>query len=545
MPDRRRGPNVYALLATLAIGAAVQVDSPAGAMFLALQDQQTSVPAADRPYIRYLSLYAIPVADRPAFLQALAFWLNSLSDRRPIVPVPVVADPETGEPALVRLNLFDFEWDVGSRKKRIAQLRALGVKFAKGDVSCDPWDVLAGRDPYFEANRIVTKYRTVTATRPQWNGYQWVNVTTTQKVPYAELVRGWIDPDVFDQVNKYACTRKAVLRADWFLVQTSLDRPLGAYSDFLLLPTKEADLYKTLLIDEKNQRLQALTVGGAVKAGVSFVANNPREIELLRGALGDFWRTYDFDDRNVADKEKAAVRNPRRTFRGTVRHDGREVIWELPNGLHAYGLFNGAGVQVGEVPPTIAQDRRPVAEVGRSPEAVVRNAWKCVSCHGPSSGLIPFKDVITTQILAPNSGLLAYSKDKVAAEREKRKLENYYQENYRPRMDVGRESYGQAVAKVNGLASAANSANYVKWFELYQYSTVDRAQAAREFGVPAADLDGFLRRSADPDLLFLVDDEPITRAQLELAFRAGMEGVKAYPWEVRPKVKPKAAGVGK
>src|SRR3954470_8540824 len=134
MSDRPQDEPVFPLLATLALGAGppIPVASPSGSYFLALQDQQTAVAAADRPYIRYLSLYAIPAADRPAFLQALAFWLNSLSYRRPIVPVPVVNDPETGEPALVRVNLFDFEWDAGSRKKRIAQLQALGVKFNKG-----------------------------------------------------------------------------------------------------------------------------------------------------------------------------------------------------------------------------------------------------------------------------------------------------------------------------------------------------------------------------------------------------------------------------
>lgn len=532
MADRPRDTEpVLPLLATLTFGAGspVLVGSPAGAYFLALQDQQTNVAKSDRPYIRYLALYAIPVAERPAFLQSLAFWLNSLSYRRPIVPVPVVNDPETGEPALVRVNLFDFEWDVGSRKEKIAQLQGLGVKFKKGDVSYDPWEVLAKRDPYFRANQVVTKYRTVLGVQPRWNGYQWVNVTVSQRVPYTELVRGWIDPDVFDQVNKYAYSKKAVLRADWFLAQTSLDRPIGAYSDFLLTTPREADLYKTLEINERNVRARAVTEGGAVRPGVSYVANNPRELERLQGAFGYLWRTYDFDDKNVA-VDRNGVRNPRRTFRGQVVHDGREVIWQLPNGLQGYALFNGKGEQVAEVPTSIAQDR-----LNPNPESVVKNAWKCVSCHAREDGLIPFKDAIRAQMLSPNSKLLTASKSKIEVEREKRKLEDYYNENIAGEMKTNQGVYVQAVAKVNGLDAPTNGQNHVLWVQRYIYDAVDRDQAAREFGVLPANLDAFLKASDDNDLLALIDQGPITRAQLELAFRAGMEGVLAFPWEVREK----------
>ena len=38
--------------------------------------------------------------------------------------------------------------------------------------------------------------------------------------------------------------------------------------------------------------------------------------------------------------------------------------------------------------------------------------------------------------------------------------------------------------------------------------------------------DEILAGSGDADLAFLIDDEPITRSQFELAFRAGMEGVE-------------------
>jgi hypothetical protein len=79
----------------------------------------------------------------------------------------------------------------------------------------------------------------------------------------------------------------------------------------------------------------------------------------------------------------------------------------------------------------------------------------------------------------------------------------------------------------------------VKFLQRYSYATVTRSDAAREFGVGPDDVKPFLHRSGDPDLLFLVDDEPITRPQFETSFAAGMRGVPAYPWEAKGQLKAK------
>jgi hypothetical protein len=490
-PDRPGGAIFAA-----APGPQVPLESPAGAYFLAFADLTTNVPAPVRDRTRYLALYAVPKEDRGRFCQTLAFWCASLSYRRDPPRLAV-----TGDGLLVRVNLYDCEWDARSREDRRAQLKASGVEFSEGDVSPDPWEALARKDPYFYVS---------------YQGH-----------------RGWLDPGVESAVRNMTYSCKAVLRADWFLAQTATDRPDGHYSDFLMLPSKETDLYKSLLLDEKNIRLRSLTVGGATKAGVSFVAQNPRELELLRGPYGDLWRTYDFSRKKVIG-DKKGVRNPRRSLRGTSTHDGREIIWELPSGLSGYYAANGDGVQVAEVPTDIAVDQRGAADDGEQVrERTVINAWKCVDCHGRESGYINFQDSVTAQMLhAPNSGLLSVGRDAHAVELEKRRNEDYYLEHYQPRINAERASYTDAIKKCNGLTPDANAKQFVAALTRYSYDPVTRADAAREFGVvDGAMIKPFLKSSGDPDLLFLVDDEPITRAQFETSFAAGMRGVPVYPWE--------------
>jgi hypothetical protein len=489
----------------------IPLESPAGAYYLAREDLIRQ-PAAVRPFVRYLALYAQPPDRRDGMAKAISFISNSLSWRKAMVH-PVVV----GDGLLIRISLFDFEWDERSRAGRIADAARVGVDLT-GRVSADPWETLTVKDPYFRANQLVKVNR---------NGRS-----------YEKLFRGWIDPDVYADVNRMARSRGAVLRADWWLVQVSVDRPVGFYSDFLMLPAREADLYKLLLIDEKTARRRSLTVGGATQAGQSYVAFNPRELELLRGEYGDLWRTYDFDINKVIN-DVNGLKNPRRQFRGTVAHDGREIIWELPNGLHAYILMNGAGDQVAEVPPTIAQDRR--NDPFRQPkDRVVRNAYKCVDCHGPSDGIIPFRDSITGQIVAERNALATISEhgDALAAEREARKVTDYYLEHFASRMDAERKAYRGAIDDCNGLEPADNSKNYMDFYESYVYSPLDRSQAVRELGWTGIDeetADEYLKASFNADLLAMRKqvNQLASRAQFEAAFRAGMQGIRAYPWELR------------
>jgi hypothetical protein len=504
------------------------LESPAGAYWLALQDLKAHVPPDQWCTTRYLTLYAVPPADREKLFRADAFAANGLSFSRSFAPLTLV-----GDGLLIRLDTTRLGWDAQSRAERIAFLKRKGVTFAAGQVSADPWETLARRDPYFEASRLVPRQptrRTVTRAQVQVDAYGrqvMVNVPSTETVPRPPvLVRGWIDPDVFRLVAEYTHSAKAVLRADWFLYQTWTDRPLGLYSDFLLLPAKEADLYKVLLIDERDQRGQALTVGGATRDGASFVALGPREIEFLGGDLGFLARTYDFDVNNVL-KDAGGAKDPRQRFRGTVQHDGREIIFSLPNGLHGYYLANGNGVQVGEVPPTIARD-----QLKPDPESRVINAWKCVACHGPNDGLIPFQDAITP-MLSGRSRLAVEAYDSRQVAQEIRKLTDYYGENYAGPIADEQAAYRRAIKKLNGLDSPVNAQWFIYYLETYSYGLVDRTVAQRELGVDAADLDVVLGRLGNPTALAIQQNNSVLRARWEQAFRDAANGTLVFPWETK------------
>jgi hypothetical protein len=524
---------VVTFIAALAVAdgiGPVPLESPAGAYFLAYNDLKANVKHEDWCFTRYLALYSIPRDEREKAFKAVAFAVNGLSFSRSFAPMTLV-----GDGLLIRFDISRLGWDVQSRADRIAFLRKKAVTFAAGEVSADPWETLAKRDPYFEASRIVQRKpttRTVTRAQVQVDAYGrqvLVNVPYTESVSRPPvLVRGWIDPDVFAAVAEYTHSAKAVLRADWFLYQTWTDRPIGLYSDFLLLPAKEKDLYKVLLIDEADQRGQALTVGGATREGTSFVALGPRELELLGGDLGFAWRTYDFDVNNVL-KDVQGDRDPRQRFRGTVKHDGREIIYSLPNGLHGYYLANGQGVQVGEVPPTIARD-----QLKPDPESRVINAWKCVACHGPNDGLIPFKDSITP-MLSGRSKLVVEAYDPRVVAIEIRKLADYYGENYAGPIDDQQAAYRRAIKKLNGLDSPVNAQWFIYYLETYAYGLVDRTVAQRELGVDAADLDVVLGRLGNPTNLVIQQGNSVLRVRWEQAFRDAANGVLVFPWEVKKK----------
>jgi hypothetical protein len=123
-----------------------------------------------------------------------------------------------------------------------------------------------------------------------------------------------------------------------------------------LLPPTEKDLYKRFTdlktIDRENLKRGAVTVESIVALG------NVREVQEIPGLFGYdvrfVWRTFDF----IHDAEAPRPpQDPYETLGGTARHDGREIIGTLPNGLHWYYLCDGGtgkddGKQVNVVPQT-------------------------------------------------------------------------------------------------------------------------------------------------------------------------------------------------
>jgi hypothetical protein len=480
------------------------------------------------------------VVRRQRLTAATNFGINSLQLTPAVKPVA-----RCGNGLLLRLDLLRLHWDSGSRKERIGDLKARGITFKKGEISFDPWEVLGKKDPYFAASKIVYQTRPVevTTVRTYVDAYGRPFTRNeishrTEKVPV--LSRGWVDPHEFAELSHCTHSQHPVLRADWFLYNAWTDRPTGSYSDFLMLPSNLKDLFKLLSVEDARQAKEGVTIGGATGDADSIVALGPRELQLLGSGFfpGSYlWQTHDFDVRNVA-KDVGGQKDPFQQFGAKVQRDGGEIIFAIPNGLHGYFLVNGAGNQVDVVPDTIARDQRK-----DQVETRVLNAYKCVSCHGPASGIIPFSDRIAPLIVTGGKiGLGEFANSRRAFDREKERLNNYYQLNYTRTIELQQTAYGDAVKRSNGLDSPASSAAFVSVIERYAYALVDLPTAARELGLPEslapASL-GPLRRLNNPTLQLIAEQHPRLRVRFEQSFRDGMEGVPVYPWDSADIVKQK------
>jgi hypothetical protein len=71
--------------------------------------------------------------------------------------------------------------------------------------------------------------------------------------------------------------------------------------------------------------------------------------------------------------------------------DASEIIWELPNGLQGYALYDANGVRADEAPIDVVQN----IESPFSP--VIKNGLDCSRCH--NQGLIAADDQILSHVL--------------------------------------------------------------------------------------------------------------------------------------------------
>ena len=163
------------------------------------------------------------------------------------------------------------------------------------------------------------------------------------------------------------------VHVDWFLATASLP-PL--YHDILDLPETDRELERELGIDVAKNLLSAQ--GFRVwRAGLndSGVSKNNRVVERHKSQHGAYWKSYDFAGnvgvRNIFDHPL------------TFRHDGGEIVFNLPNGLQAYYISDASGSRIDEAPTRIVSnpDER---------DGIVRNGISCIGCH--TEGMKRFED---------------------------------------------------------------------------------------------------------------------------------------------------------
>jgi hypothetical protein len=469
---------------------------PAEVHAAALGDLVQRVPPEKHRDTRYVSLHEkAPGKDRDNEYLALLFTLNSTSFRATLAQSPRVYSG-----SLVRLSLSSLGWDVTSRAARIERLRGQGV-----DVSTfkpDLWEEIVYGEPYFLASQ-------------QYQG---------------QYIRGWVDPEADRQLRNKVHSSKAIVRADWLisrLLQEQENR--GVYSQALLFPDKEADLYKAFGIDEKFLEGPSLRNGGAVSD--SGVALHARELQIIPSLYGAdekyIWRTFDFATDEVGDK------SPFDRLGGTVKFDGREIIGSLPNGLLWYRLSDGKGNRVAVVPQNIAIDQRTGA-FRRIKDRSVITAHKCIDCHSDTGGgLQPFVDEVSKAMLNPRIGLAVISSSKGRVEQLAETLEDYYISDLAGKISRQNAAYSARVKATNGLTSSVNGQAINDAIESYLYDLITPEQASREMGVSLAAATVQWRSSGNSYLVLLSGGQPIRRAAWEAAF-GDAQRATVYPWEGKP-----------
>jgi hypothetical protein len=470
------------------------LETPDAAFAAALDDLLARVPPARRYHTRYLSLAAVPAADRPDFIKAITFTLNSLSFRTTLYkPLEIPG-------GLLRIDLTGLEWDREARARRLNLLEKQGVKFPDRKKLEDVWELIAAADPYYFANQDQGK---------------------------GQLFRGWIDPLAEQKLREVSYSSKAVLRADWLLAKLWVEKKFGGfYSRVLLLPATENELYKVLAVDIARVDSEVKLKRGAAVVDSDAVARFNREVQLVPGAFGEVpfvWRTLDFSNEDSDDRDVT------RTFAGKAKHDGREIIFSLPNGLHGYYLADGKGNQAAVVPQDIALDRRPDPEIR---ERNVLNGYKCLDCHGGHDGIWPFSDKVSELAVRRGIGLAVVSHGKGhRPELARDDLEEYYLAGLARQVRSQTESYAEKVKACNGLGGGPNAALVVRHFDRYAWDLVTTAQAAREVGLPPDEARALFRASGVPEGVRLSEGDSVRRGPWERAFPALMQSVEQYPWE--------------
>ena len=170
------------------------------------------------------------------------------------------------------------------------------------------------------------------------------------------------------------------VHVDWFLANASLP-PL--YHDILDLPETDRELEQQLEVDVARNIDTAPGVR-VWRAGFndSGVSNNNRVVERHTSRYGAYWKSYDF----------AGSVGPQHIFTHplTFRHDGGEVVFNLPNGLQGYYISDASGNRIDEAPTTIVSN--PAAS-----NPAVRNGLSCIGCH--TEGMKTFEDEVRGVIM--------------------------------------------------------------------------------------------------------------------------------------------------
>ncbi len=188
-------------------------------------------------------------------------------------------------------------------------------------------------------------------------------------------------------INEALDTPQPYVRADWFTFYAT--RP-PLYHELLGLPKNSRILEQKIVKVDVARNLRR---GEIQRAGfrISGVSNNNRVIERheIKDWTGAYWKSYDFAG-NAGHQD--IFRYPAGPGKGKdkFKHDGGEIIFNLPNGMQAYYLETEDGNRIDEGPVTIVRDKT------RPDRPQITNGVSCMGCH--KDGMIMTPDQVRSWI---------------------------------------------------------------------------------------------------------------------------------------------------
>jgi WD40 repeat protein len=280
-------------------------------------------------------------------------------------------------------------------------------------------------------------------------------------------------------------TRMPVVRADWF-VGTASRPPL--YYELLQIPANLGELERQLRVDVgANIQQERVARAGFNGSGIS---KNNRILERHDAMNGAYWRTYDFEavpqnllERNILLPDRRNVfaypLGPGLGENG-FQHAGGEVIFNLPNGLHAFVLVNANNQRIDKGPTAIVSDPK-------RPDRAVEAGISCMNCH--ARGIIPKDDQLREHVRKNRKAFSRSDTETVDALYPAAK-------NMRQLMEEDSERFQRAVAKTGN--KTISSVEVVMTMTLRYEADVDLPTLSAEVGVRPAEL--LTRLSASENL---------------------------------------------
>jgi hypothetical protein len=256
-----------------------------------------------------------------------------------------------------------------------------------------------------------------------------------------------------------------IMRADWFVAQASVP-PL--YFELTGAPTTLAafETFFGLKLNDATRDRNVLRAG----FNNSEVAEFSRVIERASSGSGRFiWHSYEFGS---AVGKKNPFENPfgpRGIFGNMAggkeyEHDGKEIIYQLPNGFLGFYVVNGTGNRMDEAPGR--------AKGTGSATGLVTVGVGCMSCH--AIGLFEKKDQIKPAVLK----LAGFSADQLQL------LSGLYADDSKiiGQIQADTQSYSSALTAANvDLKAPDPIGRILKKF----HDSVDLKSAAGELGATA------------------------------------------------------------